>query len=171
MKNLQFALEVLLRVRTRVCFNIYGPKEDCAYWKKCEKTISSLPSNISVTYNGEVRHDDVVRSIGGNDLFFLPTCGENFGHVIFEALDAGMPVLISDRTPWVDLEEAKVGWAIPLDNLQKYVDVIHEVSGWGADKFADVNGRAKAYARARAEEPNALFANRVLFLAASEQRF
>jgi hypothetical protein len=30
----------------------------------------------------------------GNDLFFLPTRGENFGHVIAEALSVGTPVLI-----------------------------------------------------------------------------
>ena len=33
------------------------------------------------------------------DLLFLPTKGENFGHVILESMSAGTPVLISDTTP------------------------------------------------------------------------
>ena len=30
----------------------------------------------------------------------LPTRGENFGHVIFEAISNGLPSMISDKTPW-----------------------------------------------------------------------
>src|SRR3546814_17574361 len=35
--------------------------------------------------------------------------GENYGHVIAEALEAGLRLLISDQTPWRGLAEAGVG--------------------------------------------------------------
>jgi hypothetical protein len=38
------------------------------------------------------------------DLFLFPTLGENYGHVISEALASGCPVVISDQTPWRNLE-------------------------------------------------------------------
>ena len=47
--------------------------------------------------------------------FFFPTLGENYGHVIYEALDSGCPVLISDQTPWRGLSEVGAGWDLPLD--------------------------------------------------------
>ena len=76
-----------------------------AYWEKCQRIIDDLPENIQVKYNGTIGHEKVVREMASHDLFFLPTLGENFGHVIFEALAAGCPILISDQTPWRNLEK------------------------------------------------------------------
>ena len=50
--------------------------------------------------------------------FILPTLGENFGHVFIEALAAGCPLIISNRTPWLELEKKGIGWDIPLENLR-----------------------------------------------------
>ena len=52
--------------------------------------------------------------MAANDLFFLPTRGENFGHVIAEALSVGTPVLISDQTPWRKLAAVGLGHDLPL---------------------------------------------------------
>ena len=57
-------------------------------------------------------------------MFFFPTLGENFGHVIHESLAAGTPVLISDQTPWVGLSEKGAGWELPLDNKSAWVNII-----------------------------------------------
>ena len=46
----------------------------------------------------------------------------NSGHGIQEALSAGYVALISDQTPWQDLEESGVGAAIPLDQPRRFVD-------------------------------------------------
>lgn len=44
-----------------------------------------------------------------------------------EALSVGTAVIISDQTPWSDINEAKAGWAIPLDNREKFVEAIQSV--------------------------------------------
>jgi len=127
MKNLDFALEVLETVSAPAEFHIYGTIEDQPYWEKCKKIIEKMPSNISVHYCGAADHEKVHEIMQAHDLFFLPTKGENFGHVIFEALAAGTPVLISDQTPWKDLEEKGVGWVRSLENKQDFCRIINEL--------------------------------------------
>lgn len=122
MKNLDYALSSLKNVRRKVDFDIYGPLEDQEYYSKCLKI--DLPDNINVKYFGQVKNENVTEIISNYDLFFLPTKGENFGHVIAESLMAGVPVLISDRTQWNNLEKYGVGFNVSLNNMEEYTRVI-----------------------------------------------
>ena len=70
-------------------------------------------------------------NFSGYDAFLFPTFSENYGHVIVEALSVGTLVIISDRTPWNDVEESGVGWAIALDNTIKFKEVINQVIAFG----------------------------------------
>lgn len=124
MKNLLFALEVLANVRAPVVFSIYGPREDADYWAHCASAIAALPSHIRVAEAGPVDHRQVVGTLAGHDLFFLPSRGENYGHVVTEALEAGLRLLISDRTPWRGLEAEGVGYDLPLDDQDAFVRAI-----------------------------------------------
>lgn len=126
-KNLAFALRVLRRVSGAVEFDIYGPREDGAYWSRCEEEMRALPSNVAVRYRGIAAHEDVVGILGSYDLFFFPTLNENFGYAIFEALRGGCPVLLSDQTPWSDVTGAGAGWTLPLDAVSGFARVIEEV--------------------------------------------
>ena len=65
-------------------------------------------------YMGIVKHERVGEVFAEHDLFLLPSLGENYSHVTCEALSAGCPVLISDRTPWRNLQQKGVGWDVPL---------------------------------------------------------
>ena len=96
-------------------FDVYGTLEDRTYWVLCDGIMKQLPVNIVVNYRGVVRPDDVISTLSQYDAFFLPTLGENFGHVVLEALLAGCPVLLSDRTPWRDMPVRRAGFDLPLD--------------------------------------------------------
>ena len=50
---------------------------------------------------------------------FHPSKFESFGHVIFESLLNGLPVIISKNTPWQNLKEKKVGFDLSLDEEEK----------------------------------------------------
>lgn len=100
MKNLDFLIRVLARVSCNVELAIYGPKEDGSYWEECMFLIDQLPGNVRVTIGEQVPQEKVRDVFSAYDLFVFPTRGENFGHVIFESLSVGTPVLVSDQTPW-----------------------------------------------------------------------
>ncbi|QBQ47233.1 glycosyltransferase [Brevundimonas naejangsanensis] len=114
MKNLDGAISVLSKLACPLQFDVYGPVEDDGYWKRCSALISELPKHITVEYKGKVHPTDVQTILSGYDFFFLPTRGENYGHVIREALSAGLPVLISDQTPWKNLATVSAGADLPL---------------------------------------------------------
>lgn len=114
-KNLDGLLELLSDVHSLVNLDIFGPIEDEDYWRKCEKIVKALPDNIKVHYRGPIAHEEVSNTFARYDLFVFPTLGENFGHVIFEALRAGTPVLLSDRTPWHS-DNAGAVTALSLDD-------------------------------------------------------
>jgi len=148
-KNLDFALRVLAAVTVPVEFMIYGPIEDRVFWTTCEELIRHLPANVKAIYGGEVLPEHVRQTLSQHDLFFFPTRGENFGHVIFEALSAGLPVLISDQTPWTDLEPHGAGWSVPLDSTTAFVKVIEAASRVLPYEPDAAARRAVAYVRLR----------------------
>lgn len=125
-KNLLFALRVLADIKGEITFNIYGPVYDVNYWNKCRKQIALLPQNVQVEYHGSISPVDMDMVFQNNQLMLMPTLGENYGHIITESLAAACPVLISDKTPWVDLQSWHAGWAIPLHDTNSYHDVLHQ---------------------------------------------
>jgi glycosyltransferase involved in cell wall biosynthesis len=101
MKNLDYLIKVLKKVKTSLELSIFGPKIDLKYWNQCKKLIAKLPSHIKVNIGEEIFPSKVHEVFSQYDLFVFPTRGENFGHVILESLSAGTPVLLSDKTLWL----------------------------------------------------------------------
>lgn len=125
-KNLKKAIEFLNKTNGKVIFNIYGPIEDQTYWLKCLKEIERLPNNVKVYYKGILDNDKVIETFKMHHIFLFPTLGENFGHVISEALIGGCPVIVSDQTPWRDLEKYEAGKNISLKNEKEFISTIQE---------------------------------------------
>jgi glycosyltransferase involved in cell wall biosynthesis len=167
MKNLLLALAVLQGVSGDVSFDIYGPAEDVGYWNQCQKVIGRLPANILVQYKGMVEHARVNEVFAEHDLFLFPTLGENFGHVICEALIAGCPVLLSDQTPWRNLEEAGVGWAIPLGEIGRFQAAVQQCIDADEEWYAGFVARTREYAKKLIDDPTVVEANRRIFRYAS----
>lgn len=168
MKNLDYALRVLSDVRVPVVMKVYGVVDDEQHWQRCQKLISDLPSHVAVSYEGIVEHNQVHEVLGQYDLFFLPTRGENFGHAIIEALSAGVPALISDQTPWRDLEAHGAGWALPLDDPSAFVTVIEKQAAISGTDAGAQGECARAYAERVLSDSSVVAANRELILAAIE---
>jgi glycosyltransferase involved in cell wall biosynthesis len=145
-KNLDGALEILRGVPGDVQLDVYGPAENRAYWEKCQAIVATLPGNIQVRYQGPLPHEQVQHVMRQAHLFFLPSHGENYGHVIAEALSAGCPVLLSDRTPWRRLQEKGVGWDLPLDRPEEFRAALTEVVRMDGDAFRAFSGRVGDYA-------------------------
>jgi glycosyltransferase involved in cell wall biosynthesis len=163
MKNLSGALRLLAGVSGDVSFNIYGPAEDAGYWEECRGLIAEMPANIRVRYEGAIEHERVGQVFAEHHLFLFPTLGENYGHVVCEALSSGCPVLISDQTPWRNLEAEGVGWDIPLGQTERIRSVLQQCVDGDSDWFAAMSARAMNYAVKRTSDPETIDANRELF--------
>ena len=133
-KNLKFVIETLNKTRCDFSLDIYGPIEDTKYWKECERNIN--PAIIEkIKYRGVVSNTDIAEIYPNYDLLFFPTLGENFGHVIYESLALGVPVLCSDTTPWNRLDEFNAGWSISLNNNTRFIEIIETLSKMDRDEF------------------------------------
>ncbi len=141
-------------------FDIFGPIQEADYWQACQRIIAKgLPENVRVTYKGEIANAVVPATLAGYDLFFLPTRGENFGHAIFDALEAGVPALISDQTPFCDLERHGAGWTLPLDEPERFVAAIDAVHRMAPDEFNRMRGAARFLAERTIEDSDAVAQN------------
>jgi glycosyltransferase involved in cell wall biosynthesis len=168
-KNLAGALEMLAGVRGEVRFTIYGPAEDAAYWGECQARIAALPPNVRVDYAGPLRPEEVADALAAHHLLLFPTLGENFGHVILEALVAGIPVLTSDRTPWDGLEAAGAGWTVPLEQPERFRALLQAYADAGMEEHARRSAAARAHGEAVARDEAVLEANRALFRRAARE--
>ncbi len=146
-KNLKKAIEFLKGIDDKIEFNIYGPLEDKIYWSECEKVIDVLPENIKVSYIGMVDHDRIMDIFKEHHVFLFPTLGENFGHVISEALIAGCPVIISNQTPWRGLLNSNVGWDIDLNKEDEFVKAIQYCAGLTEEKYYKISRSAFIYGK------------------------
>ena len=101
-KGLHIALLALQGVSAPVTFHIYGSEEDSDYLSQCVGIANSLPAHIEVEFRGVVAPDEVRAKLNEYDALVLPTSGENFGHVIAEALSAATVVVTTPYTPWTE---------------------------------------------------------------------
>lgn len=163
MKNIDFMLNSLFHVKENIKVFIYGPVRDEDYWLSCQKIIPNLPNNVTVSYCGSVPHDKVQEIMSTHDLFFLPTLGENYGHVISEALLCGTPALIADTTPWKNLEADGLGWDLPLSDPKLFAEKIDYCAQMSPDERLQWRKDIREKAKARVFDPSVIEANRQLF--------
>lgn len=123
-KNTLFAIQCLQGLAGSITFDLYGPIYDDDYWSQCQEAIAQLPAHVRVKHQGTVHPQDVPALMVRYDLLFMPSQGENFGHTMAEALACGLPLLISDRTPWKGLEAARAGWDLPLDDHRAFAKAL-----------------------------------------------
>jgi glycosyltransferase involved in cell wall biosynthesis len=168
-KNLHGAIEILARVGHSAQLDVYGTIDDKAYWDECRKRIEALPRDVRVTYRGVVPYPDVIPTLARYDLFLFPSLGENFGHVILEALAAGCPVLTSDQTAFRDLTAAGVGWTLPVRDLEAFRAHVRECIAMDDVERDRIAQQAVDLARRYVRDERSIEANRALFREAAER--
>jgi glycosyltransferase involved in cell wall biosynthesis len=145
-KNLLGTIQILQRVKSTIEFTIYGPVHVQEYWNECQDELNKLSSNVTWNYAGNVESEQVIEVLKKHHIFLFPTLGENYGHVIQEALSAGCAVVLSDQTPWQDLEKKGVGYVYPIGALEKFVAAVESYAAMDQEEFQAVSDKALAYA-------------------------
>jgi len=143
-KNLHYAINILNKCKfeNMVVFDIYGPIEDESYWRQCETLINNQNNNLTINYKGTLNTFSDKNPLLEYHFFLFPTLHENFGHVIFESLSYGIPVITSNNTPWINLESKGVGWDIDLKNTQNFIDVINKCTEFDQKEYDSFSKKA-----------------------------
>lgn len=162
-KNLDYALRILRKVSVPVIFDIYGPAEDAEYWAQCQQLMAQLPPNVTARYHGSVVPTEVAAIFSHYDIFFFPSRGENYGHVIAEAISVGTKVLISNNTPWLELAREHLGWDISLDAEEEFVEKIEALARMPRAERLSERATVMQHAAARLLDPKVVADNRALY--------
>lgn len=142
-KNLIFALDALRQLPFPSSLDIFGEVGHSDYARQCVEMSKDATSQCQVTFCGNLEKDELFARLPHYDLLLHPTLGENFGHSIVEALAMGVPVLISDKSPWTDVAAFNAGWALPLSDQAAFIAklrAVHDMSdAWSAMSAGALN--------------------------------
>lgn len=167
-KNLKYCIEILLKLKIngQLNFDIIGPKEDINYWNEIEKLSQLLPENISVNYIGEMSNDQLLQNTKKYHFLFFPTLAENYGHVIYECLSYGIPVIISNNTPWKQNDNGI--FVTSLDLPENFVKIIKELHTFNNTQFEIESQKAFDFAKKSININNLINSYKILFDANSK---
>lgn len=140
---------------------LHGAAQDSQYLRECQALAATL-SNVRVVFAGELEPASVPRALEQHHFLYAATRGENYGHAIAEALVHGIPVIISDRTPWRGLEAAGVGWDLPL-TTDAFVPILRRACAMDEGEYRRLCESAQGYGAALAAAPQVIRANEALF--------
>jgi glycosyltransferase involved in cell wall biosynthesis len=161
-KNLDFLLEVISKIKNpMITLDIFGPIEEEDYWQYCTKMIQQKELNVS--YKGILGQYEKEKVLWNYDYLVLPTKGENYGHVIVESLLASLPVVISQETPWVNLEEHQAGFDLPL-TINAFVNCLNRLIIQDLESYTNYVNGARAFSNKFIVNSKVFLDNKKLFL-------
>lgn len=146
-KNLELLLKLMPRVHGTIMLTIVGMREDTGYWNRCQALIRDMEQSKQVHYIGDTPYAALLELLQEHHLFVLPSRGENFGHAVFEAFSVGRPALISDQTPWKNLQAYPAGWELPLDQEAPFVQALQQAVDWNQQQYDQYAQGALSLAR------------------------
>ena len=76
---------------------------------------------------------------------------------------AGCPVIISDQTPWRNLEKSLAGWDVSLQDESKILKVLHEAAEMNDETYNTWNLSAQRLASSIIFHPESIQQHKELF--------
>ena len=108
-KRLERVISILSKIDHNLVLDIYGPIENHLYWKKIKYLMKSKKNKIfKINYKGII-FKDIYNVIKRYNFFIFLSKSENFGHVIFEAMQSGCIPILSENMPWKIIEKKRCG--------------------------------------------------------------
>lgn len=163
-KNLIGLLRAVALVDAPLELTVAGPIEDRLYWSQCERIIATLPQHVKVRCIGPVAAADVFEEFSKHDLFVFPTLGENYGHVVLEALTAGTPVIVGRDSPWEVIEQEGAGWTCDPTDVTQIALLIRDYSLMSPEETCAMRRAARQLGNRIGSEHSAIDGNREMLL-------
>jgi glycosyltransferase involved in cell wall biosynthesis len=93
------------------CRLVIAGSDSRGYEKTIHKLVAKYRVSDRVTFTGLLAGQEKAEAFVGSDVFVLPSMNENFGVAIVEALQSGLPVLISNNV-YIhrEIESLNGGW-------------------------------------------------------------
>ncbi|MGB1031373.1 MAG: glycosyltransferase, partial [Flavobacteriales bacterium] len=160
-KNLLGGLHLLIDSNVKAEWNIYGVTQNQEY----VDLLISLAENhdrIELNLHGEINPNDLNEALKSGHFFYLPTLGENYGHSIVESFMHGIPVIISNKTPWNKLEEKNCGWDLDLSS-DDWSKVFQRASSMQDSNYSDMRNAAHEYGKSISKDEKARQAYMAIF--------
>lgn len=147
-KGVVTLLEGLQSVSEPLVLDVIGPEEDPDYVARCSAAAAAVPPNVQVNFVGPKNSDEIRAILAGYDVMLCPTKGENFGHVIAEALSVSCPVLCADVTPWSELLSSGGGQVVPENTADGWARAVEDYARLShRERFDRRVAAGKAYER------------------------
>lgn len=125
-----------------VRLDIYGTRQGDDYYNTCVSLAQRLRT-VSVHLHGEASPDEIPALLSRTHFYYSATRGENFGHAIAEALVAGVPVVVSNLTPWKDLTARHAGFDCTA-SAEGFAPVLRECLAMDQDTYRQWTDGARA---------------------------
>jgi len=101
--------------KIELIWNILGSVNDKKYLLEIEEQLTQMPQGCEISRGDAFGPGESQVIFANSTAFVFPTLGENFGHVIAEALSVGCPVMVTANTPWTELILSGAGGIIESD--------------------------------------------------------
>ena len=162
-KNLKFLVEALTfcKYKNSIKIKIVGAKEDLDYYNSCISILEN--AEIEYEYLGPKPQNELKQVYMSSSIFCLPTLHENYGHVIVEALSFGLPIIISEHTPWRNLPKKGVGYDLKLE-LVLFAQKIDSFIEMSNTEFAAISKNSIQYSKTILAKESVIDDNRKLFI-------
>ena len=112
-KGLENLLTAMQQVDVSVSLSICGDSAN-GYGGELKALTERLGIVQRVKFQGHVTGEEKTKCFDDSDVFIMPSFSESFGVSAAEALSHGLPVIVSKRTPWSEVE--KVGCGLWVEN-------------------------------------------------------
>lgn len=147
-KGLLDLLKGLALTKGRIRLTAVGTLQRRDYWHDCQSAIRALPENVEFEYYGSASREQIPPLLWNSDCMVLLTAGENYGHAIAEALQAGCPVITTRMTPWTDA--IRTGGGSLVEDRTDSPEVAAVLDRWAAKTDEELSS-SRCHARAAFE--------------------
>ena len=144
-KNLLFCLKILNNIKFNYVFNVVGPIEDSKYWNKC--LVYAKENKINLKYLGSLTNEKIPLLMKNSNCFLFPSEFESFGHVIFESLSNGLPVITSSNTNWHNLKLNNCGGSFELKNIHHFINELIYLNSCSKKVYSKIRRNAYKYSQ------------------------